>query len=63
MDIRDLRLQLGLTQDKFAKLLHVAPYTIRRWESGKNKPSPLAQVRIDNIKAENNINPGDNNER
>lgn len=51
MDIRELRNQLGLTQDKFAFLLGVAPYTVRRWEGGKSKPSPLALEKINRLQA------------
>jgi len=42
MNVKELRERLGLSQDKFAALLGVAPYTVRRWESGKSQPSPLA---------------------
>ena len=49
MDIRELRKQLGLSQDKLAALLGVAPYTVRRWESGKSKPSPLALEKLEQI--------------
>jgi len=42
MNVKELRKQLGLSQDKLAALLGVAPYTVRRWESGKSQPSPLA---------------------
>lgn len=45
-DIKKLRQSLGLSQDRFAFLLGVAPYTVRRWESGTSTPSQLAQRQI-----------------
>ena len=47
--VKELRDKLRLTQDQFAVKLGVAPYTLRRWEAGKNRPSPLAQQRLDAI--------------
>ena len=43
IDVKELRKQLGLTQDEFAVKLGVAPYTVRRWESGKTQPSRMAK--------------------
>lgn len=48
MDTKALRLGLGMSQDKFAKELGVAPFTVRRWEKG-GKPSPLAQEKLDKL--------------
>ena len=48
MDTKALRKSLGLSQDKFAKLLGVVPFSVRRWEKG-GKPSPLAQEKLDKI--------------
>ena len=42
MTIKDIRQKSGLTQEQFAHKLGVTAYTIRRWESGKVQPSPLA---------------------
>jgi DNA-binding transcriptional regulator YiaG len=49
MEIKKLRKQMGLTQDKFAALIGVAPYTVRRWENEGVKPSPLATEKIEAI--------------
>jgi len=43
IDVKKLRKKLGFTQDEFAVRLGVAPFTVRRWESGKTKPSRMAQ--------------------
>ena len=49
MNIKELRARLGVSQDKLAILIGVAPYTVRRWEAGKNRPSPLAQAKLDDL--------------
>ncbi|MBL7125153.1 MAG: helix-turn-helix domain-containing protein [Dehalococcoidales bacterium] len=49
MNVKELRERLGLSQDKFAALLGVAPYTVRRWESGKSQPSPLALKQLSQL--------------
>ena len=49
MNIKELRHQLGLSQDKLAALLGVAPYTVRRWESGVSKPSPLSLQQLEKL--------------
>jgi len=50
-EVKELRKRLGLTQDAFAFKLGVAPYTVRRWESGKAKPSKMAQKLLEEIEA------------
>ena len=47
--IKELRAQLGLTQEKFAARLGVSFPTINRWENGRSVPSPLALQRIEQI--------------
>ena len=47
MNVKEFRHKLGISQDKLAALIGVAPYTVRRWEAGKNNPSPLAQEKLD----------------
>jgi len=47
--VRDLRVRLGLTQEKFAARLGVTFPTINRWENGRAKPSPLAREKIDGL--------------
>ena len=49
MDIKKLRKKMGLSQDKFAAKLGVAPYTVRRWESGATAPSPMARRVIEEL--------------
>jgi len=47
--IKELRYQLGMTQEQFAVELGVTLNTINRWENGKSQPSPLALERISEI--------------
>lgn len=45
-DIKDIRVKLGVSQEKFAQMLGVSFGTINRWERGSSKPSPLALDKI-----------------
>lgn len=42
VDFRVLRLQLRLSPEQCAELLHVSLYSVRRWESGSRKIPPMA---------------------
>lgn len=44
--IRDLRLRLAMTQEKFATALGVTYSAVNRWENGHTKPSKLALFTI-----------------
>jgi putative transcriptional regulator len=50
--IRELRRELGLSQEGLARKLGVSVITVRRWEKGSFKPSPLALLRIDELTKE-----------
>jgi putative zinc finger/helix-turn-helix YgiT family protein len=41
-EIRSLRFELGLTQDRLERLLGVSPRTVTRWESGTVRQSRIA---------------------
>ncbi|MCC5789167.1 MAG: helix-turn-helix domain-containing protein [Opitutales bacterium] len=43
-DVTQARVQLGLTQETFAKLLGTPVGTIRSWEQGRRQPPPSAKV-------------------
>ena len=51
-DIRRLRVSMGLTQEQFAKRLHVTPLTVLRWESGQSVPRRLALARLREVEEE-----------
>jgi len=42
LNIREIRIRLGLTQEQLAKKLGVSWITVSRWERCKTTPSPLA---------------------
>ena len=44
--IKQIRLELGLTQVVFAKKLHVSFSTVNRWENGRVNPNLLATMMI-----------------
>ena len=45
--IRELRQEMGLTQEQFAAELGVVYPTINRWENGSTQPSPMAMKLVD----------------
>lgn len=47
--VRELRQEIGLTQEQFAAKLGVTYPTINRWENGRSTPSPLAFQKIEEM--------------
>lgn len=47
--VRSLRIETGLTQEKFAAQLGVTFPTINRWENNRATPSPLAMEKIEKV--------------
>jgi len=47
--IKQLRLELGLSQERFAQLLTVSLQTVRRWESGLTKPLPVISLKLEEL--------------
>lgn len=43
-EVRALREQFGLSQDKFAHLVGISVGTLRNWEQGRRKPEGPARV-------------------
>ena len=43
-EVRSLREQFGLSQDKFANLVGIGVGTLRNWEQGRRKPEGPARV-------------------
>jgi putative transcriptional regulator len=44
IEVRALREQFGLSQDKFADLVGISVGTLRNWEQGRRKPEGPARV-------------------
>jgi DNA-binding transcriptional regulator YiaG len=49
--IKKLRERLGLTQEKFAKLVFANRVTVARWESGANKPLGIYLRKLEDLAA------------
>ena len=47
--IRGLRLELGLSQERFAQLLGVSLQTVRRWEAGLTKSLPIISLKLEEL--------------
>ncbi len=47
--IRELRQEIGLTQEQFAAILGFTFPTVNRWENGRNQPSPVAMKQIEKM--------------
>lgn len=47
--VREIRLEMGLTQEQFAAKLGVSFPTVNRWENKKTKPSPLAIQKLQKL--------------
>lgn len=47
--IRDIREQLGLSQEDLARELGVSFATVNRWENDQAKPSKLAKAQFDSF--------------
>ncbi|HAZ00476.1 MAG TPA: transcriptional regulator [Opitutae bacterium] len=43
-EVAQARMQLGMTQEAFAKLLDTPVGTVRGWEQGRRQPPPSAKV-------------------
>lgn len=45
--VREVRRQLGLSQEDLARELGVSFVTVNRWENSQTKPSKLAKTQLD----------------
>jgi len=48
--IKGLRIELSLSQEKFAQLLGVSLQTVRRWEEGLTKPLPILNLKLEELR-------------
>ena len=44
--IKTIRLQLDMSQEAFAEVIHVAFSTVNRWENNKSTPNRMARALI-----------------
>lgn len=54
--IKEVRKELGITQEKLAHELDISFSTINRWENGHTSPSRLAKRRLLEFCKNNNVN-------
>ena len=47
--MKEIRNQLGLSQEDLARELSISFATVNRWENGQVKPSKLAKAQFDNF--------------
>ncbi|RLB89200.1 MAG: transcriptional regulator [Deltaproteobacteria bacterium] len=47
--VKEVRRQLGISQEDLARELGVSFATVNRWENGKSHPSKLARAQFDNF--------------
>jgi putative transcriptional regulator len=50
--VKELRKQLGLSQEELAHALGVSFASVNRWENGKTAPSKLARRQLDVFRRE-----------
>lgn len=53
MNIKEIRLKTGLSQERFAAVVGVTCLTVGKWERGLAKPSPLALEKLKKMESEN----------
>lgn len=46
LNVKRLRKRLGMTSQELATTIGVSIASVSRWETGKNKPSKLAVIRL-----------------
>lgn len=49
LKIREIRVEMGLTQEQFAAKLGVSFPSVNRWENQKANPSPLAYQKLQKL--------------
>ena len=54
--IKELRENLLLSQDEFAKILEVSIQTVNRWENDKHEPTIKAKRKLKKLFEDNRIN-------
>jgi len=51
-DIKNLRSEFGLSQERFARLLGVSLQTVRRWEVGLTRPLPIINLKLEELQSQ-----------
>ena len=65
--LKEVRKQLGISQEDLARELGVSFATVNRWENGKSRPSKLAKAQFDiffkKMTAQGKLRLGDGSEK
>jgi DNA-binding transcriptional regulator YiaG len=51
-EVRDIRIRLGVSQERFAAMLGTTVVSVNRWENGKASPSRLYIREIKNLEVQ-----------
>ncbi len=51
-DVKNIRLEFGISQERFARLLGVSLQTVRRWEAGLTRPLPIIGLKLEELRME-----------
>lgn len=51
-EIKKLRQEFALSQERFARMLGVSLQTVRRWEAGLSKPLPIISLKLKQLRAD-----------
>lgn len=55
--VKQVRTELGLSQEQLARELNISFSTVNRWENGKTNPSQMANELFTSFCVSRNINP------
>lgn len=55
--VKEIRKQLGITQEQLARALNISFSTINRWENAHTVPSRLAKMRLVEFCEKSSISP------
>lgn len=51
-EVKKLRREYAMSQERFARLLGVSLQTVRRWEAGLSKPLPIMNLKLEQLRDE-----------
>lgn len=54
--IKNMRLELNLSQEGLARELHMGFTSVNRWENNKSKPNQIARYALAELCRKNNLN-------
>lgn len=54
--IKNIRLELNLSQEGLARELHMGFTSVNRWENNKSKPNQIARYALAELCRKNNLN-------